>query len=758
LSRPRFLLFILVFIPFASIAQAQDDLIFEGELDTRTAIESYEVELEAGQIVQFTTEADDSLDTILALFDPNGDEVARNDDYGDGFNSQILYAVSESGTYTVEVSRFSETSSGNFTLTIRFGIEDALALSEEATIILETPVSLNAQNLEIKYPIPLNEGDILVVNAVGTTSGIDTTLELRSAGGSLLAQNDDRGDGSLNSEIIYEIPATGSYVIVVSRYSADVDGEALLLIATDPNAEAPFNYTAVEGTLIAEYSGFLDPDNSTQEYTVELAVGDSLYVYTQATSGDLDTVLTLFDPERQTLALNDDRGDDSLNSAFAYTALVDGEYTVRVGRYEGNASSGDFSVYLLEVEAAVVDTINLLAERAVELSGPEEIIETTNFRIHYTRDGTDAVSDEYLNAFAETLEVIFDVQINQMGWAEPPRNDDGLYDAYLTDVVGNSGSLGYARPTRFVGDNPNTPEREQRATRAVLVVDNDFTDMGEDVNALSLMRATTTHEFNHIIQFGYDSEEALDWLYESTASWIETVTVGDEQDATGYVADSFTYPELCFGTQEQDGYLAYGDWTLLQSMADMHGEHFITHIWANAAQYDGIEVMDRALASVDDSLENAVLRWRIQNFALAYDLAPLFGATVWLENTINDTGDWTFTGAGIQELGANYFAVDMNGSYEFGLDGDSGLELWALGVSDSEVQAFLLGRKGSFDTSGYDYVALMVYHADAPTDFEGCQYLDYEIVVEESSESGNVGLEPMFTFPADEFRPLSSAE
>jgi hypothetical protein len=739
----------------AVYAQDADTIVFEGELNDRNPSETYTVQLEAGQLVTLTTNAQGQLDTLLTLFDPRGDQVAENDDYGDGFNSQIVYAAAETGAYTVEVSRFGASGSGGFTLTVESGVNAVAGLSADATILLNTLSTLDARHEEIKFPLELSAGDILVALTIATTPDLDTTLALLDEGGAEIAQNDDRGDGSLNSEIIYEIPSTGRYVIVLSRFSADVDGDAVVIVATDPNAEAPFNFTAVEGEILAEYSGSLDPSSSPVAYTVTLAAGESLYAYTQVTSGDLDTVLKLFGPEGTILTLNDDRGDDTYNSAFAYTAPVGGRYSVEVSRYEGSDSSGDYTLYLLRVDEAVAATITAIAERAVELSGPEQILETENFRIHYTIGGGDVVTDDYLAAFAETLETIYDIQINQMGWAPPPRNDDGLYDAYLTDVIGSGdGSLGFTRPTRFVGDNPNTPVVEQTASRSVLVVDNDFADMGDDANPLSLMRATTTHEFNHMIQFGYETSEPLDWLYESTASWIETATVGDEQDATGYVADSYTYPELCFATTEQEGDLAYGDWTLHESLARVHGERFIPRIWEMAAEHDGMEVMERALAEVGDTLPNALIRWRVQNFALDYDLAPLFGATVWLEETIDRPGKWTFTGAGIQESGANYFEFDLQGVYGLVLDGPAQLELWALGVRDGEVQAYRIGREGTFDSSGFEYVGLMVYNTDIPQDTSACSYVDYEIAVQRGRPGQTDTADAVFTFSAAEFRPL----
>lgn len=756
MKHTRILILLIIVSLFSHLALAQDTTTFEGTLDDSTPSIEYTLDLPAGRLVVITTHAhNDTLDTVLRLYEPDGSLVLENDDYTNGYESRLVYEPATSGTYTVEVSRYDDTSSGDFTLTVDESVATLLGLSSDATVVLQSGGTLNNQIGEVKFSLALHAGDVLIADTYAITGKLDTILTLLDQGGSLLAENDDRGDGSLDSEVVYRIPADGNYSLIVSRYSADSEGDFVIVAALDPARTPPFNFTAVEGDLIAEYSGYLDAATESDEYPIELIAGQSLYAFTQATSGNLDTMLTLLDPSDMLVDLNDDRGDDTYNSAIVYTVPTSGTYTIRVGRYRESENSGDYELRLLSVDAAVVNEIEALADQVLELSGEEQILETANFRIHYTTEGADAVTQEFLDAFADTLETIYDIQVNQMGWARPPRNADGFYDAFLSDVIGTeTDTLGYARPTRFVGDNPNTDRRERAASRSALVVDNDFANPDMEGNPLSLMRATTTHEFNHIIQYGYDSEEPMDWLYEATATWIETATVGDEQDATGYVIDSYDYPETCFATQDYDGQHAYGDWTFMQSLADVHGESFIPELWTTAIEYDGLDILEQVLSMESDSLANAVTRWRVQNFARAYDLAPLFGATVWLENIIDGPGAWTFTGSGIQELGANYFELDLKGSYDLELDGPDSLELWVLTVSEGEVNAYSLGQSGTFDTSGYDYVALMVTNQTTPTDRSACTYLDYEINVSNGNAGRSSILTPTFTFSADEFEPL----
>jgi hypothetical protein len=745
------LLFTLLCLLLAATTAAQDDQTLEGELTDSEPVAVFEIELEEGEIVTLATDTNDDLDTILTLFNPDGDEVAENDDAegGNSTTSLIEYLAEESGTYTVEVTGFSD-DTGSFTLTISFGAD--LGLSDSAEILLEETITLDSETTEEKFEVELTAEEIVVITTEALTDELDTTLELLDEGGNLVAENDDRGDGTRNSQIIYEILEDGNYTVVVSSFQGDEEGDLLLSIATDANAEPPFDFSSIAGTLIAEYADTLDDDQPSLEYTVDLQAGDTLLILADTTDGDLDTVLSLNDPDGVIVASNDDRGDGSYNSAIAYTTPVDGSYTVIIERYPRGDSSGDFELLLSSVDESVVETLTSLLEETVTLSGPVEIIETENFRIHYTLEGEDATTEAYAQDVADTLEEVYDVQVNQIGWAEPVRGSDGLYPAYIADTLSEEDAFGYANSTVVVLDNPNTPDvRETGATRAVFVIDNDFEDVDKEASALSLMRATSTHEFNHIVQFGYDHQEGLDWLFEATATWTETTTVGDDQDATDYVTSDFESPELCFTSEENDGGLAYSQWTLLQSLADQYGEQIVVRLWENAITFDGFETIERTLEEVETTIPEVIEYWRAQNFARAYDLAPLFERAVFAEATIDEVGEWTFEGAGIQELGANYYVLDLNGSHQFTLDGEDSLYLVALGVTEDEVQVIRLGSEGTFDTSAYEYSALMVFNEAVPDEPGECSFTDYTIEVTEAE--GDV-LEVAYTFSAEHFEEL----
>lgn len=735
--------FVALVLMAGSAAGQTSSQHLSGEVSARAPRVSFPIQVEAGQVLTLTTESDE-LDTVLTLNAPNGRRLAQNDDVQQGIlTSRIVHVAREAGTFTAIVTGFNG-SRGQFGLNVSFGAGGDL--SNEARVLRDETVTLNRQRTEARYPIDLAANDIFVATTLALTENLDTTLTLLDSHGTIVATSDDRGDGTLNSQIVFQSGAAGHFELVASTYNAAGNGQFALSLALDPRARAPFNFATVERTEIERHEGSLSVEQPTREFPIRLAAGQTLLAVSEATTGDLDTVLTLNDPDGFPVAINDDRGDGSLNSAFAYTAAAAGTYTVELSRYQASNNSGDFRLVLSSVDASVATALQALADNSVTLTGTEQIIETPNFRVHYTLEGRDATTEPYARATANALEMVLREQVERIGWAAPIRDPDGRYRAYIGQANGN---MGYTKPVEMVFDNRNTPSvRERAAARAVLVIDNDFRGMGKKAPPESLMRATATHEFNHVIQFGYDSIEGLNWLYESTASWTETVTVGDDQDATDYVELDYASPGTCW-TTNQPGF-NYAQWTLLQSLADVYGDRFIVRIWENSVEYDGFETMSRSLDSVGTTIPEALRRWRVQNFARDYDLAPHFTRTVDKAGTISRDGQWAPRGR-IEQLGANYVSVNVRGPRNYAVRGDN-LELVGLGRRNGQIEVIPLGRSGVFDASQFEDATLMVFNNAVPRAPGECSGVSYSITT--SAATGPMAA-PQYHFSAQHFAPPS---
>ncbi|MBX9747089.1 MAG: DVUA0089 family protein, partial [Hyphomonadaceae bacterium] len=445
----RAALFALVLVGVTAVASASGGQTYSGEVSGDAPRALFSVRLDAGEVVTLTTDPNAGFDTVLQLIAPNGQEVAANDDWQEGdLSSRIIYRARARGEYTIVVTGYGG-AAGSFDVNITRGVD--FNLSSDARTLREDTVSFSPSRTEQRYEVRLAADDIFVGSTYALTADLDTTLALVDSRGTVIAQNDDRGDGTLNSQIVHQIERGGRYTVIASTYGGNGVGDAAISLAVDPNARPPFNFEALAGTPVVTHEGALNAETAERQYTLELAAGQTILALADTVSGDLDPVLRLNDADGYPVALNDDRGDGSLNAGFAFTAPQAATYTLIIERYRGSDTSGDYRIAITNVDESVVDTIQALLENAVELSGEPILIQTENFNLYYTTEGRDASTPEYAQAVSEALQEIYDIQITQMGWAEPVRDEDGRYRAYVAHA---NGAMGYTKPVQIVFDNP----------------------------------------------------------------------------------------------------------------------------------------------------------------------------------------------------------------------------------------------------------------------------------------------------------------
>lgn len=150
---------------------------------------------------------------------------------------------------------------------------------------------------------------------------------------------------------------------------------------------------------------------------------------------------------------------------------------------------------------------------------------TSNFCVHYvstTADApspTDANADgvpDYVKDMADQFEYVHSIEngADQMGW-QPPKPDEGRGGSGQTDVyieqLGDQRIYGYA-----------APEENASSSYSYVVMDNDYSasDFGSSTQPGDALKTTAAHEYNHVLQFTYDSYQD-DWMLESSATWAE---------------------------------------------------------------------------------------------------------------------------------------------------------------------------------------------------------------------------------------------
>lgn len=152
-------------------------------------------------------------------------------------------------------------------------------------------------------------------------------------------------------------------------------------------------------------------------------------------------------------------------------------------------------------------------------------------------NGTPDYVDEVAAVMAQVraVENGTQTQLGQLAWRTPVSDATALFnggngksDVYLRQL-GDQDIFGYAAP------DPAAPGDRTRS--GYLVLDNDYlpSEYGGRPSSNSL-RVTAAHEYNHVLQYAYDSF-ADDWMFEATAVWMEDKVFDGINDYVSFLVD-----------------------------------------------------------------------------------------------------------------------------------------------------------------------------------------------------------------------------
>ena len=230
-----------------------------------------------------------------------------------------------------------------------------------------------------------------------------------------------------------------------------------------------------------------------------------------------------------------------------------------------------------------------------------------HFCVHWVDQGLDAPEpadtdgDEVPNFVERVLQVaerVHRVENGRLGWREP-RSDGrqggrrGKTDVYLSQIGGEL--FGYAAPDR---GQATKAHRIPRRLHGYLVLDNDYSSFEfPGTKPLSDLRVTFAHEYNHILQFGYDAYQDP-WFAEASATWIEDQVYNGIDDYLRYVR---RWVRLWETPLTASSIKEYGSAVWNQWLARRYGPGIVRKAWAGAidARPGGFSVgsYERALRS-----------------------------------------------------------------------------------------------------------------------------------------------------------------
>jgi len=207
---------------------------------------------------------------------------------------------------------------------------------------------------------------------------------------------------------------------------------------------------------------------------------------------------------------------------------------------------------------------------------------TTHFCVHYVGSTIDApdLTDsnvngvpDYVEQVAATAEADYTIENGTLGWQAPKpdgtRGGDSRVDIYLVQLRGEI--FGYTAP-----DLGQTG----RSQYSYLVVDDDYaTSEFPGTVPLTDLQVTLAHEYNHVLQFGYDVGQDL-WFYESSAVWMEDRVYPQLDDYLRYIKRWVVRPKLPITTSNIK---IYGSAVWNHWLAGRYGDAVVRTAWERAA-------------------------------------------------------------------------------------------------------------------------------------------------------------------------------
>ncbi len=271
--------------PEPAASDPDRDTLLDGErlaatLGPDETEKQYRFQAAAGAWLRISVDGKDGMDPIVTLLQPDGVEIAVNDDLSATNRDSLLIAqVDTEGLHLIRVQPFDTNSAGDFIIqveTLELDLDNdnaVIALGENFDGRLSTPEDLDV------FEFQLSEGEPAFVLVDGDT-GVDVLAHLFDSNGDLIQVDDDGGHG-LDAEIYFTADITGLWRVEVWP-ATNKAGQRQLIGA--------YRITAAAGLPISEVNEAVANDLASSALTFLQALRD----------GDAATILALAGPEALT--------------------------------------------------------------------------------------------------------------------------------------------------------------------------------------------------------------------------------------------------------------------------------------------------------------------------------------------------------------------------------------------------------------------------------------------------------------------------
>ena len=261
------------------------------------------------------------------------------------------------------------------------------------------------------------------------------------------------------------------------------------------------------------------------------------------------------------------------------------------------AQRTEFSL-LMQADVMQCDTVAGHFHIFYDTTGNNEpaLLDNNNQRIPGT-------AKAYIDSVARIFNHVWDVEVTQMGYTQPPSANGQSYDVYVEDI----GYYGLTTPIGLPINGTDIPPQYQ----SYITVDNDYQENGYKSNGISGLKVTAAHEFHHAIQYGYGFWADDLFAYELTSTWFEDVVYTEVNDYYNWVPLYFSQfsQGLSFNYYENPDYGERCIWA--HFLATRFNPSIMRDVWTRMRTQPFLESTDAALGNIGSNLQQHSLNSHI---------------------------------------------------------------------------------------------------------------------------------------------------
>ncbi len=356
----------------------------------------FQAEEEITYVIE-TSDLGTDIDTVIYLYNEDGEELAQNDDGGEeSLASRITWSVDSTGILYVMIQSYSDDGASpnmHYSISVSEGAPfeaDAYEPDDSRDQASEIEVgSSQSHNLHVTgdddwISLQATAETNYVIETFNLGDRIDTIISLYDADDQELASDDDGGGEHLASRLTWTAASDGVLYVMIKdlgndeagpgteyRISVREEGSALLIADEYEPDDTMAEAREIEVGDTQTHSIHVEGDHDWLSF--QAAEGTTYVIETSNLGLEMDTIVFLYDQSGTEVAEDDDSGEDPRASQIAWTADQTATFYILIRDYKDNRAGLGmaYDISLRQTQPATSETRIYIAEGAYHIVAHE---------------------------------------------------------------------------------------------------------------------------------------------------------------------------------------------------------------------------------------------------------------------------------------------------------------------------------------------------------------------------------------------------